>query len=38
MKYLYKMMLADLEEYPNKIKWAYLVKDYYPGWHYAMFD
>ena len=21
------MMLADLEEYPNKINWAYLVKD-----------
>ena len=23
----YKMMLADLEEYPNKVNWAYLVKD-----------
>ena len=26
-KYIYKMMLADLEEYPNKINWAYLVKN-----------
>lgn len=24
---LYKMMLADLEEYPNKINWAFLVRD-----------
>ena len=27
IKHIYKMMLADLEEYPNKINWAYLVKD-----------
>ena len=27
IKYIYKMMLADLEEYPNKINWAYLVND-----------
>ena len=26
IKFIYKMMLADLEEYPNKINWAYLVK------------
>ena len=25
--YIYKMMLTDLDEYPNKINWAYLVKD-----------
>ena len=31
------MMLADLEEYPNKINWAYLVKDFYPGWDSTMF-
>ena len=24
---LYKMMLADFEEYPNKINWAFLVRD-----------
>ena len=27
IKYIYKMMLADLEEYPNKINWSYLIKD-----------
>ena len=27
IKYMYKMMLTDLEEYPNKINWSYLVKD-----------
>ena len=27
IKYIYKMMLADFEEYPNKTNWAYLVKD-----------
>ena len=27
IKYIYKKMLADLEDYPNKINLAYLVKD-----------
>ena len=27
IKYMYKMLLADLKEYPNKNNWAYLVKD-----------
>lgn len=27
IKYIYKMMLLDLDERPNKTNWAYLVKD-----------
>ena len=27
VSHIYKMMLADLEVYPNKVNWAYLVKD-----------
>ena len=27
IKYIYKMMLSDLADRPNKVNWAYLVKD-----------
>ena len=27
VSHIYKMMLADLEVYPNKVNWVYLVKD-----------
>ena len=34
VKYIYKMMLLDLAELPNKINWAWLVKEmgFYDVW------